>query len=446
MTWLRGDRVRSVMTLAAPIVGGMVSQNLLNLVDTAMVGSLGRDAVAGVGIASFVFFVSCGAIVGLSSSVQAIAARRVGEGRPLAAASGLHGALLISLVVGTPLALVLYVFAEPIFALLLADPGPRAHAVPYYQARLLSVVAVGANFAFRGFFNGVSKPGLYLRTLLLMHAVNVVVSYGLIYGVWGLPELGSEGAGLGTAIAAWVGAIAYALWNWQEGRVFGLMMPESTLTGDTLRSLVRLAVPASIQQTLFSGGMTVLFWIVGRIGTAELAAANVLINVILVGILPSIGAGLAATSLVGQALGRGDPEDAWIWGWDVAKLTALVSGSLGVVLAVGAVPILTLFLPTEPEVVALATWPLRISALSLSADAIGLVLLNALLGAGSARVVMRVSIVFQWVVFLPLAYLLGPVFGLGLLAVWVAQALQRVAQAVVLGSVWNRRGWASHNV
>ncbi|MCB9682572.1 MAG: hypothetical protein H6733_13995 [Alphaproteobacteria bacterium] len=91
-----------------------------------------------------------------------------------------------------------------------------------------------------------------------------------------------------------------------HGRPFGFGLAASRPSWTSLGTLLRLSVPSAIQQQLFATGLVVLFWILGGIGAEQVAAANVLINVTLVAILPGIGLGLAAASLVGQALGRGD--------------------------------------------------------------------------------------------------------------------------------------------
>ena len=92
-----GQRRREILALALPIIGGMTSQNILNLVDTAMVGRLGAEALAGVGMVSFLAFLSVAAVTGMSSAVQALAARRVGAGDSRNSAVSLNGGLLVAL-------------------------------------------------------------------------------------------------------------------------------------------------------------------------------------------------------------------------------------------------------------------------------------------------------------------------------------------------------------
>lgn len=157
---------------------------------------------------------------------------------------------------------------------------------------------------------------------------------------------------------------------------------------------------------MMATGFTTLFWIVGRVGTSELAAANVLLNITLVGFLPCLGLGLAAASLVGQSLGRGDPSDAQAWGWDVAKVGAAVVVVIGRPMVLVPGFLLGLFLE-NPDTIAMAVLPLRISGSTLVLDSLGLILLNSLIGAGATRTVMVVSVGCQWFTGLIGAYIVG---------------------------------------
>ncbi|HCO63278.1 MAG TPA: MATE family efflux transporter, partial [Alcanivorax sp.] len=76
----------------------------------------------------------------------------------------------------------------------------------YFDMRLLSVWAVAMNFSYRGYWNGINRSGVYMRTLVITHVANVIFSYGLIFGAWGLPALGGAGAGLGTSLALYLGS------------------------------------------------------------------------------------------------------------------------------------------------------------------------------------------------------------------------------------------------
>lgn len=433
-------RLRTIMALALPIIGGMGSQNLLNLIDIFMVSRLGKEAVAAVGLSSQLNFLSIALVIGLGAGVQAMSARRKGEGRSEEMAIPLNGGLLLVLLLGVPLALGLILLAPLILPVLNQDPEVIRIGTGYYQVRLLALIAVGANYAFRGYWNGVNLSKLYLRTLLVMHASNVVLSYVLIFGKLGLPAMGATGAGLGTTISTYIGTACYVYLGRRHARGAGFL--RGIPSGDTIRSMLRLSIPSGAQMLFFAAGGTALFKIVGMVGTNELAAANVLLTITLVAFLPGLGLGLGAASLVGQALGRGDRDDAVAWGWDVSRVAVMIVGlcALPMLLVPGA--ILDVFFEAEPQVLALAMAPLRLIGATTAVEVIGMVLINAMMGAGATRMAMVVSITAQWVVFLPAAYVIGPVLGLGLIGIWSAQASYRLLQTLVLAMLWRSRRWA----
>lgn len=191
--------------------------------------------------------------------------------------------------------------------------------------------------------------------------------------------------------------------------------------------------------------MTMMYWIIAQIGTAELAAASVLMNITLIAFLPGMGLGISASTLVGQALGRGDPADAKQWAWDVVKVAIVLLGLLGVPMVVVPDIMLGIFLH-NPDTLDVARAPMRLIGGTMVVEAIGIVLMHALLGAGDVHRVMRISISCQWFYFLPLAYLIGPVLGYGLIGVWLLNISYRILVASVFALLWQRGKWASITV
>lgn len=435
---MNSSRSREILHLSLPIIGGMMSQNVLNLVDTWLVGGLGAPALAACGLANFINFLAVAGITGLSTAVQAMSARRVGEGRIGESAVPLNGGLLLSLVVGVPLAALMILATPWFFPHMLKDPAAVAQGIPYLEWRLVAVPLVGMNFSFRGYWSAVKLTRLYLYTLVWMHALNIAFSWTLIYGHFGFPALGTAGAGIGTSMAIAVGTATYFWHAGRHARPHGFL--HGLPSGEQIRALLRLGMPTCIQQLLFSGGFTALFWIVGRVGTSELAVANVLVNITLLAVLPGIGFGLAATTLVGQALGRKDPVDAHRWPWDVYKVAAVLFTALALPMLLLPGPVLQVFL-RDPALVEIGRRSMQLIGLGILVDGLGLILMHALLGAGATGLVMKVSVGFQWLLFLPLAYLLGPVLGLGLTAIWLGMTLYRGLQAGIFVAAWQRRDW-----
>jgi len=432
------SRFQRISLLALPIVGGMLSQSLLNIVDTAMVGYLGDPALAAVGLGGFVVFMCMAMILGISTGVQSLAARKKGEGRTDRAAKILNSALLLVLVIAPILSIVLITFVAPLFPYLNSDPAVIEQGVPYLQVRLAAIVFVGMNFAFRGYWNALDMSRLYMITLILMHACNIILNYVLIFGHFGAPAMGVTGAGIASAISLAVGTAIYFMLGFRHVRKDGFL--KSLANREETRSLIQISIPSGIQQFFFAAGFVALFWIIGKVGTAELAAANVLITVTLFAILPGLGLGLACTTLVGQALGARDPEDAHRWAWDVGKVSVVLLTLLGLPMWIAPDLVSSIFIHEEATR-ELARWPMRITGLTMPLEALGFAFMHGLLGAGDAKRVMFVSIGVQWLLLLPAVYLMGPVFGFGLLAIWLLQGLSRALQAGIFLASWQGRQW-----
>lgn len=437
------SRLRRILGLALPIIAAMLSQSLLNVVDTAMVGRLGDAALAAVGLGGFALFTCQALLLGLSVGVQSVAARRKGEGRLELTAAPLNAALLVVLAVGPLSALVLAWLAPWGFAALSPDAAVVAGATPYFQIRIAAGTFMAANYAFRGYWNAVDEARWYMATLLVMHAANIFLNWVLIYGNLGAPALGVSGAGLATALSVVLGTGLYFVLGWRLARAHGFLRVRPQRSD--VRTLVRISLPAGLQHLSMSAGLVALFWIVGRMGTRDLAAANVLVNVMSVALLPGMGLALAAATLVGQALGRGDADEAMRWAHDTLAVGMLLLVVLAAPLLAAPDLVLGIFLH-DPDTLELARWPARVAGIAVLLEGAKRVYMHALMGAGDARRVARIGVLTQWGMFLPVAWLLGPVLGFGLLTLWLWQEVYRLLQTVLYLRDWRSRRWAGIRV
>ncbi|MGM0857196.1 MAG: MATE family efflux transporter [Pseudomonadota bacterium] len=427
-----------VVRLAWPIMLGMLSQSMLNLVDAAMVGRLGETALAGVGLGGYAMFMMTALVFGLSSSVQSQTAQRHGAGSPLT--SPLYAGLWLGLISGMLVTLMAW-WQAPWFMQWLS-PAPDVHdvAVDYFRWRVLALTAIALTLCFRGYWNGRQHTQLYLRIIVAVHLLNVVLSAGLIFGLAGLPRLGATGAGVGTTLSIMVGLL---IWVWVTMRRdadarWRQLLPDRQV----LRATARLALPHSAQQLWFAAGYAVLFWLLSQLGTASVAVGHVLINLSLLLILPGVGIGVAAMSLVGEALGRDAEQEAHRWGMDALWVAWLLLAVLALPMLWVPESVLGLFF-TSRELITLGALPLQLTGLMMMIDAAALVLAQALMGAGAQRTVMIVTLGMQWLFFLPLAWWVGLALGHGLLGIWLMQLLYRIINSAGFLWIWQRRQWAS---
>jgi putative MATE family efflux protein len=271
-----------------------------------------------------------------------------------------------------------------------------------------------------------------------MHATNIILNYVLIFGNFGAPALGVTGAGMASAISMAVGTLVYFYLGFKHVRKDGFLRCMATRAETA--SLIRVSIPSGLQQLFFAAGLVAMFWIIGRIGTPSLAAANVLVTVLLFAILPGLGLGLACATLVGQALGKREPDDAYQWAFDVAKITVVLLTALGLPMWLVPDLVSSIFIHEE-STRELARWPMRIMGLTMPVEAVGFAFMHGLLGAGDARRFMYVSVGIQWLLFLPLAFVIGPYLGYGLLGVWLWQGITRALQSFLFLSMWRGRKW-----
>jgi putative MATE family efflux protein len=314
---------------------------------------------------------------------------------------------------------------------------------PYLCIRLAGLPFVAANFSFRGYWNGLGLSRIYLRTLVFIHVINIILSYVLVFGVFGFPKMGVFGAGLGTTVAQALGTIYYCIQARHKGPSTGFLKRGYQVS---IRALLRLGTPVGVQTLLFSLGFLIFFTITERIGTRELGATQVLVTMALVSILPGVGFGLGAASLVGQALGAGRPDDARKWGWLCMGMAALSVGTVGILEAITAPFWLNLFIATDPAAAQLGITPLQIIGSCMVLDVIGVVLMNALIGAGATTTVMLWSGLTQYGIMLPVAWYVAVHTGYGLVGLWTAFAVYRAFFATAMIIIWRGRSWETSRV
>lgn len=457
LLFIAPDRLKHILAIGLPIIGGMISQSVLNLVDAAMVGRLGETALAGVGVGSYATFLAVALVMGLSAGVQSMVARRAGEGKLHLAMRPLNAGLLLSLLIALPLTLFFVATSQWSLSIYNSNSEVLAIAVPYYDWRIYALAAVALNFSFRGYWNGIGQSGVYLKIILVMHLLNVSISYFLIFGwqklgfIPAFEGYGAVGSGMGTSIALFLGTLIYIVLTIRHSRALSRDNQsdsdgeDSVLLGlphkETFQQIVKLAIPNSIQQFMFALGISALFWIIGQVGTSEQAIAHILINLALLLILPSIGLGMAATTLVSHALGEDKKERAYLYGWEVVRVTALILAVLGAPLWLAPQWLLGLF-THDAHLIAIGELPLRITGINIIFEVAALVLTQALLGAGASKQVMAINFIMQWCFLLPLAFLIGPILGYGLIGIWLIQGVQRISLSAVYAVVWNKRKWA----
>ena len=235
----------------------------------------------------------------------------------------------------------------------------------------------------------------------------------LIYGNWGFPALGAEGAALATTIVRWFMFFAVAAYTWLyiDTLRYGVRGPLKD--GWRLaRTLRRIGYPMALTQGLESGSFTAMTLFAGLLGPVQVAAFQIIMTLIALVFMCALGFSTAASVRVGNAVGRRDPRGVRLAGWTAVGLVIIVLSACG--LAFISVPEwLVSIYSNDPEVLAVAGSALAIAAIILIPDGVQAVLMGSLRGIADVWPASAMFFIAFWLVMIPLGYLLGVVWGGG---------------------------------
>jgi putative MATE family efflux protein len=387
---------RHVVALAAPVIGENLLQTLLGVVDTILVAGLGAAALAGVGAALQVIYVIIAALSALSVGASVQVAQAFGAGDLAAASRFARQSLIWSVIVSVPLALAGLLLTPTLIGLFGLEPDVAGVARDYLHVTLGTVVTLTTALIGGGVLRGVGDSRTPMLITLLSNVLNVGLAYALIYGHFGLPALGAVGSAWATFAARLVGALLLigVLWRGRNGVQIGGLgswRPQPRAA----REVLRIGLPAALEEVLIIGAFATLTPIVAGLGTIALAAHRVVINVLSLSFLPGIGFGLAATALVGQAIGARRPEEARAITRIALRWAIIWMGALGLGFLVFAPQIIGIF-TDDAQMIAIGSAAVRVVALAQPLWAATFVYAGALRGTGNTRAPLLIAGVAIW--------------------------------------------------
>jgi putative MATE family efflux protein len=451
-----------VWELAWPTILSYATHTLVRWADLMMVGSLGREALAAVGLGGQVYWLvqSLGMLV--PTGLTALLARAVGARDRQRADRVLRTGLWLSLIVGLVMTVVGLPFTRQAITLYGVEPAVVDLGSSYLAWLLVGNAPLALGLVFAAALRAAGDSRTPLVTGALANALNVLLNWILIYGHFGLPALGVRGAAIASTISmtAQLGAF---LWLWRSGRLVlapprasetpapTSLVPEPTVaaTGGSERRLVRsllvIGYPAAIEGALFHLGLLWFQRLVSGYGTEAVAAYNVGAQILALAFLPGMGFAAAASALVGQHLGDGNPEAATRSGWRSMWGAMISMSALGIVVVGFGQPIAGLF-SRDPEVVDLIVQFIWILGAVLPLMAIEFAIGGALRGAGDTFYPLAVVFVGLFVCRLVPASILALVVHAPLRLVWGALIFDYTAKAILIARRFRRGRWQNIEV
>ncbi len=437
---------REVWRLAWPAITHMFLVTLMFLVGRVMVGRYSPTALASLQISGTLVWSTYSIFTAFSAGTLAVVARSVGAGdraeAARAARSSLLFAALLGVLVTVPIRLANGSLLRALFphasAEVLADASAYLHIVlPCLPLAFVEAIAAAT---LQGAGN--TRAPLYVATV--GNIVNVALSYVLIFGHLGFPELGVRGAAVGHAATMTIEGLLLLAVLLSKSSPLPLRQRRD---GDVeaLRRVLRVAWPAFGEKALYHGGFLGFVAIIGLLGTEAMAANQALLAIEAIGFLSADGFGVAGAAVIAQKLGANRPGDATRAGWLAAGMSVALALTIGLTLAVAPRPLMKIF-STDPAIIALGSKTLYVAAFAQPFMAYATVKGMALRGAGATRTVLISTCVGALVVRISVTYLLAITLGLGLVGVWLGSTADWIVRSGLLGAAYAGGRWRKTRV
>jgi len=436
--------MRAVLTLGVPLVGSNLAQMALHVTDTVMIGWYGVPELAAVVIGGSTFFVLFILGSGFAQAVMPLVAAALGRGDETQVRRDTRMGLWLSLLYGTAIYPVMY-WSGPILRALGQAPEVTTLAETYLRIAGLGMAPTLAIMALKSFLSALERAGLVLWATLAGAVFNALVNWAFIFGNWGAPELGIRGAALASVTTQTLTAallVLYAVLA-PDLRRFHLMQRLWRPDWAAFAQVWRLGWPIGLTGLFETGLFEAAALMMGWIGTMELAAHGIALQLAAIAFMGHLGLSNAATVRAGRAIGRDDHMHLR----DGALAALLLSMFLAVCVIVLFLalpgPLIALFLdpanPQTPAITVYAAGLLAMAALFQLADAAQVMALGLLRGAQDTRTPMVIASISYWLIGIPASYVLAFPLGLGGIGLWLGLVVGLAVAAVLLMTRFWRR-------
>lgn len=439
--YTEGSIKTAIVLLAIPMILELSLESVFAVVDMFFVGGLGENAIATVGLTESVITLVYSLAIGLSTAATAMVARRVGEKDNEGAAHAGIQSIIIAMICTVFISALGIIYAPHVLRIMGAEPDVVRDGAVFTRIMLGGSVVIILLFLINGIFRGAGNAVIAMRSLWLASLLNIILCPLFIYGIGGWEGLGLKGAAIATTIGRGVGVIyqCYYLFNGKNKLKFKLadFRPDFPV----IKSLVTIAWPATFQFIIASGSWIILTKLVAESGgTTASAGYQIAIRNVVFFILPAWGLSNAAATLVGQNLGANHPDRAQQSVLLTAKYNAIFMSGVMLLFVFFANPIIGIF-TDMPEVQKIGATALQVIGTGYIFYGVGMVMIQALNGAGDTKTPTWIYFAGFWLFQVPLAYLLAKVFGWEEMGAFVAIPVAETVIAIAAWIIFKRGKW-----
>ena len=438
---------REVLHIAYPLILSTATITIMHFVDRMFLSWYSQATIAASTPAGITSFTIICPFMGIAGYTNTLVAQHFGAGeKDKCARATWQGIFFALLAYGV---ILLFIPLGPaIFRL-----GGHTPELIDLEQRYFSILMWGGGLiplasAVSAFFTGLGDTKATMWANGAGTVVNVFLDYGLIFGHWGFPEMGIEGAALATVISSLIPVVILS-YRFLFGTKYADYRARASFGWDgvLMGKLLRYGVPSGIQFFLDICAFTFFIFLVGRLGETELAVTNIAMTIDMLAFMPMIGLSMATSILVGQYMGAKKIALAEKATYSALKISLIYMGAMALFFVTLPEPLLGIFRPrgevteTFMEMLDLGKPLLLMLAFFCLFDAFGLVFSGALKGAGDTKFPMWTSVILSWTLFVPPVYLTVEVYRAGLHWAWFWAILYISLLGMVLFWRFRRGKW-----
>lgn len=437
-------RIRTALRMAWPSVLESFFVALAGLIDSLMVSGIGPAAVAAVGLTTQPKFLGMALFIALNVSVSAIVARRRGEQDKKGANQVLMTALAFTVLAGILVSFLCVVLAEPVITFCGSNEQTHDSAVLYFRlimgGMLFNIISLVINAAQRGAGN----TRIAMKTNVTSNVVNMIGNFLLINGHFGFPALGIKGAAIATVFGTVIACVMSIRSLFKEGFISlpYVLREKVRLSLGPVRSMIKISSSVFTEQVLMRIGFMSTAVMAANLGTAAMAAHQVGMNIMSVSFSFGDGMQAAAVALIGRSLGEKSPEEAVRYGNICQRIGNVISLVLSVVYLLAGRALYRLFF-SDPEIVDMGVRIMALMVFIVIAQVAQVIYMGCLRGAGDVMFTMAASTFSVTFVRTAGSYVMGYVFGLGILGVWMGVLADQLSRFILTTWRFKSGRWTS---
>lgn len=416
---------------------------VMGIADTLMLSAISDNAVSGVGAANQYLHISILILEVIGNGASIVVAQYIGAKKLKDAAKISALAITLNLFVGLILSISFILFNGSILEGVNLKGEVLAAAKGYLmivggfifiQALINSLAAVIR-------VNGFTKAAMYVS--LGMNLFHVACNYLLIFGNFGFPELGVQGAAISTVISR---TLALIVFFWLFYRVMEVKVKLKyyfSLSKELIGKILKIGIPAALEQILYQGCQLVFLFYITFLGEEAMAARQYANNISMFIYLFALSIGIGTSIIVGRLVGARRTDEAYHRVRKSAKISLIVTLLMVLVVIVFRAPLMGIF-TDDQEIISLATKVLVLSLLLETGRTLNIVFINSLRASGDAKFPVWMGMLSMVLMSLPLGYFLVFVLDLGLVGIWLAIAADEWNRGIIMFFRWKSRKWEQH--